>query len=39
VIEEIESGKPLRYIKDGAYVGAALIPLPENYGTSRKRLA
>lgn len=38
VIEEIETGKPLRYIKDGEYVGASLAPLPEDYGTNRKRL-
>lgn len=27
VIEEIEGGKPLRYIKDGSYTGEALRPL------------
>jgi citrate synthase len=32
VVEELQGGKPLRYIKDGKYTGASLTPLPENYG-------
>ena len=30
VNEEIETGRPLRYITDGEYVGAPLTPLPEH---------
>ena len=28
VIEEIQNGKPLRHITDGAYTGEPLRPLP-----------
>ena len=34
VIEEIEDGVPLRYIRDGEYVGPAERPLPDDYQRS-----